>query len=121
MQIVGLGDGTDDFADMVSQLDAECLRLFVLALERDKSSDCLAFHLIGATNDCGFRNGGVGDKRALDLGGPEAVTGNIEHIIKAADDPEVAFLVASRAVTRGVQTGIVGPVGLFIALFITVD
>ena len=43
----------------------------------------------------------VGNQRALDLGGAEAVAGDVENVINAPGDPEVAGLVAACAVAGG--------------------
>ena len=40
----------------------------------------------------------VGDDRRLDLRGRHAVPGDVEHVVGAPDDPEVAVLVAPRGV-----------------------
>ena len=38
------------------------------------------------------------DDRRLDLGGREPVAGDVDHVVDAADDPEVAVLVLARGV-----------------------
>jgi acyl-CoA synthetase (AMP-forming)/AMP-acid ligase II len=40
----------------------------------------------------------MGHKGAFDFGGAEAMTGDVEHIVNAANDPEVALLVAACSV-----------------------
>ena len=74
-----------------------------------------------ATHHRRFRDRRVGNQRALNLSRAETVAGNVEHIVKTADDPEVAILVAARAVASGVDAGIVRPVGRFVAFLVTVD
>ena len=44
------------------------------------------------------RRPAVGDDRRLDLGGREAVAGDVDDVVDAADHPEVAVLVAARGV-----------------------
>ena len=66
---------------------------------------------------------GLGDRRvaherALDLGGADAVAGDVEHVVDAADDPEVAVLVAARAVAGEVHVRDHVPVRLEVALVV---
>jgi len=64
----------------------------------------------------------MGDERALDFGGAEAVAGDVEHVIEAADDPEIAVFVAARAVARGVNAaGVIRPVSGLVALLVAVN
>ena len=67
-------------------------------LDGDEADHGLAFQFVGTSDDRGFRDGGMRDERAFDFGGAEAVAGDVEHVVDAADDPEVAVLVAPRAV-----------------------
>jgi hypothetical protein len=38
------------------------------------------------------------DEGAFDFGGPDAVAGDVEHVVDAADDPEIAVFVATSTV-----------------------
>ena len=67
-------------------------------LERDEHHQRLALELVGPADGRGFGDRRVRDERALDLGGADAVAGDVEHVVDAADDPEVAVFVAARAV-----------------------
>ncbi len=49
------------------------------------------------------------------------MAGDVEHVIEAADDPEIPILVAARAVAGGVEAGVVGPVGFLVAVLVAVD
>ena len=106
---------------MVAEFFAEFRGLCVLALECDEGGDGLALHVIWATDDGGFGHCWVGDEGAFDFGGAEAVTGNIEHIVEAADDPEISLFVAAGAVACGVEAIVIGPVGLFVAVLVAID
>jgi hypothetical protein len=57
----------------------------------------------------------------LDLGGAEAVAGDVEHVVDAPGDPVVAVLVAARAVAGEVVAGILLEVGVDEALVVAVD
>ena len=39
------------------------------------------------------------DKRTLDLRGAEAMAGDVQHVIDSADNPKIAILIASCAIT----------------------
>ena len=64
---------------------------------------------------------GVPDQRGLDLHRGEPVPGHVEHVVDAAQDPEVAVLVAPRPVAREVHPGDLGPVLFLEALVVAPD
>src|SRR5438128_2721243 len=61
------------------------------------------------------------DERALDLGGAEAVAGDVEHVVNAADDPEISVLVAARAVAGEIHAFEIAPVRLLVASLVAPD
>ena len=63
------------------------------AFQRDKSDQRLAFQFIGPADDGGFRDVVIAHQRALDFRGAEAMAGDVQHVIDAAHDPEIAVLV----------------------------
>ena len=67
-------------------------------LQRDERDDRLARELVGGAHDRRLGDGGVADERVLDLGGREAVPRDVHHVVDAAEQPQVAVLVALRAV-----------------------
>jgi hypothetical protein len=63
-------------------------------LHRHEDDHRLALELVGAAHGGGLGDrDGVRDQRALDLGGADAVAGDVQHVVDAAHDPEVAVLV----------------------------
>src|SRR5262249_21782377 len=56
------------------------------------------FEVIGPADRRSLGDGRVRDERALDLGGTDAMTGDVQDVVDAAHDPVVAVLVAPRAV-----------------------
>src|SRR4029077_6097832 len=52
---------------------------------------------------------------------PDAVAGDVHHVVDAAEEPEIAVLVALRAVSREVDPGPLRPVLRLVALRIAVD
>ena len=93
----------------------------VAALERDEGGDGLALEVVGAADDGGFGDLGMGDERRLDFHGAEAVAADVDDVVDAAHEPEVAVGVHARAVAGEVAAGDVGPIGLAVALGIAVD
>ena len=71
--------------------------------ERDEGDDRLPLELVGPADDGGLGDRRVADERALDLRGAEAVAGDVEHVVDAAHDPEVAVLVLARPVAGEVD------------------
>ncbi len=61
------------------------------------------------------------DQRALDLGGAEAVAGDVEHVIDAAGDPVIAVLVAAAAVAGEIVALVLGEIGVDEALMVAID
>jgi hypothetical protein len=88
---------------------------------RDEGADRLAQELVGRPTTAGLGHLGVADERALDLHRREAVSGDVDHVVDAPEDPEVAALVAPRAVAGEVQVPELRPVVLAVALGIAPD
>src|SRR5689334_6192236 len=63
----------------------------------------------------------VADERALDLHGREAVAADVDHVVHAPEDPEVALLVAPRAVAGEVHRLELAPVAVDVALRVAPD
>src|SRR5690606_17652671 len=59
-------------------------------------------------------------QRRLDLHGAEAVTRDIDHVVDAAHDPEVAVVVAPGAVTGEVDVLDLAPVLVAVAVIVAV-
>ena len=72
-------------------------------------------------DDRGLGHGLVLDQGALDLGGAEAVAGDVDHVVDAAGDPVVAVVVAAAAVAGEVEPGKAGEVGLVEAFVVAPD
>ncbi len=67
-------------------------------LERDERLDHLADHRVGLADDAGLGHRRVLHQRALDLERADQVAGRLDHVVGAADEPEVAVGVAPREV-----------------------
>src|SRR5262249_13062362 len=62
--------------------------------QNHKSLDVFSFDFIGASDDRGFCNCRMTNQRALNIGGTNAMSGDIQHIVRAPDDGEVSIFIA---------------------------
>ena len=93
-----------------------------VALERHERGDRLAGVLVGLADHRGLGDLRVRDDRRLDLGGRQPVAGDVDHVVDAPDDPEVAVLVLARGVADEVDVlAELVPVGLDEAVVLLVE
>ena len=94
------GDG--DGADLVAHVGAQGLHQLLVAadaVDEDAGGvDAVAAQLVGQADDGGLGHGGVTDQAGLDLGGAEAIATDLEHVVDAADDPDIAVFIAAGGV-----------------------
>jgi hypothetical protein len=119
--VVGTGEGADFLGDPLAQFVFQFAGGLVAGLKRYEGRDGLAFEIVGATYDCGFSDFGVCDEGRFDFHGTETVSADIDDIIDAPHQPEIAIGIHARTVAGEVAAGYVGPVGLLEALGIAVD
>ena len=103
--LVGLGDGADFFADVIAQGFLEFGARLGGALEGDKGGEGLAFEGIGFADDGGFGHVFVANQGAFNFGGANAMAGDVEDVVDASDDPEVAVFVLAAAIAGKVAAG----------------
>ena len=72
-------------------------------LQRDEGGDGLTLDFMGATDDGGLGDGGMRDQRGLHLHRRNVMPRDQHDVVHAAQQPEVAVLVAPRPVAREVQ------------------
>src|SRR5207248_7256234 len=63
----------------------------------------------------------MADKRALDFRCAESVTGHVQDIVNAADDPKITVFIAARAVARKIIAFKFAPILLSVAGIVAVD
>ena len=90
----------------------------VVGAEQDVGVDPLALDRVREAHHRRLRHRLVGHERALDLGGPQPVARDVEHVVDAAGDPVVAVLVAPHAVAGEVVAGVLREVGLLEAVVV---
>src|SRR6187431_1514286 len=118
---VGPGELSDLICDVLGERLLHFGRRAVGRLERYEDDQGLSFQIVRASNGCRFCDRGVGDQRAFDLCGTDAMTGDVEHVVDATDHVEVAVRVFARAVASEVRTRDLAPIGLLVTLVITID
>src|SRR5258708_14162444 len=69
----------------------------------------------------GLGHRGMVDQRAFHFHRPDAVARDVEHVVHAAEDPEVAVLVALGSVAREVNVLPLAPVHAAVALIVAPD
>ena len=91
-------------------------------LQRDERGDRLALDLVRASDDRRLGDARMIDERALDLHRADAMSGDVDHVVDAAEQPEVAVGVALGAVAGEVDAGApLVPVLADVAIGIAVD
>ena len=65
------------------------------------------------SDDRSFRDPWMSDQRALDLGGAEAMAGDIDDVVDPPGQPVEPVLVPAGAVTGKIQPGEIGKIGLY--------
>src|SRR5262249_50285419 len=91
------------------------------ARKRYERHNTLAFQIVRAAHDRGFRYGRMADESAFHFHCADSMSGNIDDVVDAAHDPEISIFVAARAVTGEVHVGDFAPVLPFIAFRISIN
>ena len=76
----------------------------------DETDDGLALDLIRPRNHCRFRHRRVAHQRAFDFHRAEAVAGDLNDVVHAAQHPDVAVFVALGGVAGEIDAGNLAPV-----------
>ena len=91
---------------------------FNAGVEGDEGVDRLSLDVVGDGDDRGLGDMLVGDERAFDLGGADAVARDVDDVVNPAGDPVIAVLVAAAAIAGEVEPGVSGEIGLEEALVV---
>ena len=121
MQQVRRGDRADLLAGPLPELGRQLVARLAPLDQRDIGVDALALDVVRIADNGRFRDLGVGDERGFDLRRSHAVTRDIEHVVDAAGDPEIAVLVPPRAIAREIASREGGEIGVDEALMIAID
>src|SRR4051812_47116905 len=127
-QVVGPDDAlrprelADPLGHMLADVADQLLGAVEVALQGHERRDRLAGVLVGLADARRLGHMLVADDRGLDLGRGHAVAGDVDHIVDAPDDPEVAVLVPAGRVADEVDVlAVLGPVRLDVALVVPVE
>ena len=66
-------------------------------LQHDERADRLAGHVVGTADDRSFGDHRIRDQRRLDLHRAQPMARNVEHVVDAAHDREVAVVLSRTA------------------------
>src|SRR5207247_2185583 len=108
--------GADLLDDVLGQLFLQFIRWRHAAAEGHKTSDAFAFDLVRPTYYGGLGDFVVMNQSTLHFHRAQPMAGDVEHVIDAAHDPEIAVLVLPGAVRCEVSVRNLAPVLLPIAL-----
>src|SRR5712671_1837010 len=121
LQQIGRGDRADLLAHPLHQLAAQLFVRLLVDPQRHIGVDALALDVVRIADDGRLGDLRVGDQRALDLGGAEAVAGDVDHIVDPAGDPIEAVGVAARSVTGEIKPLEGREIGFDEALMVAID
>src|SRR5215470_9715945 len=119
--VVRAGQRADLLGDVRLELVHELRRALDPALHGNECCDRLPLDVVHLTDDCG-----LGDRLVIDQGRfhfhrGDAMAGDVHDVVDAAEQPEVAVLVALRAVPGKVDVVVLRPVLLHEAVRIAPD
>ena len=117
-----LRDRADELRDVVAQLLDERRRCGSLPPRRITNA-AMAWPVVASlrADDRGLGDRGMVDERGLDLGGRDVVAGDEHDVVDAAEQPEVAVVVALGAVAGEVLAVEARPVRVAVALRVAPD
>src|SRR4029079_17217890 len=87
----------------------------------DERDERLAFQFIWTANHRRFGDLLIAHKRALDFRGADAMTGYVEDVIDAADNPKIPVFVLPATIAREVTALHFAPVNVLVSLRIAPD
>src|SRR6185312_1051682 len=90
-------------------------------LQDHECDNCLAGGLVLGPDHGGLGHVRVGDQGGFDLGGGQAVPGDVHDVVHAAQQPDVPVLVLLGTVPGEVHALEAGPVGLLVAVHVAPD
>src|SRR5215216_6016401 len=107
--------------DLVVELLDEFVGSLSVTFQNHVGHDSLALILVEPPDNGGLGHGLVGDERAFDLHGADAVTRDVHHVVYPARDGVVTILIPLGSVLDEVLVAEPLPIGLAVTLGILVD
>src|SRR5579884_3316795 len=119
--IVGLGQRADLFPDPLAQLLFQPIGCRIARLKRDKRRDPLPLDRVRPPHHGCFRHLRMRHQRRFHLHRAQPVPRYVDHVVDPPHHPEIAILIAPRAVAREINARNLRPVLLLKPLRIAVD
>ena len=117
----GRARGADLLDDVLHQLLFQVLVGRIATFKGDEAADCLSLEIVRLADHGGLGHLLMADQRAFNFHRAQAVPGNVDDVINAAHDPEIAVLVAAGTVTGEVLAFDLAPVLGLKALVVTIN
>lgn len=89
--------------------------------QADEGMDTLTCNVVGSPDNGSLGDGLVHDEGGFDLGGGETVSRDVDDVVDAATDPDVAVLVAGGTITGEVVAWVRLQVGLEVTVVVSVN
>ncbi|EPJ40338.1 hypothetical protein STAFG_2587 [Streptomyces afghaniensis 772] len=106
------GDGADAVAYELDEFGLGLARFAVAAgFQDDEAARDLALEFVGDADDGAFGDVGVGGQGLFHAAGGQAVSGDVDDVVGAAHDEDIAVVVDVSAVAGQVVAGVGGEVG----------
>ena len=109
---VGSGNRADLPSHPGDELAPQFLARGLRYLQRYVRIDALPLDVVRKSDNGSFRDPRMGDQGALDLGGAEAMTGDVDDVVDPPGQPVEPVLIPPGAVAGEVQPGEMGEIGL---------
>ena len=117
--VLECGDGADAVSDQGDQFGGDFGFWTVHAGFQDYQTDGgLAFQFVFRADHRAFGYGRVGGQDFLHLAGGEAMAGDVDDVVGATHDPDVAVVVDRSSIAGAIPAGEVGEVGGVVALVV---
>ena len=121
MQQVGRCDRSDFLAGPLPKLGNQLVARLAAFDQRDIGIDALTLDVVRISDNGRFRDLWMGDKGGFDFSCSHPVAGDVQNVVNAAGDPEIAILIAARAVTREIASWEGGEISLDETLMVAID
>ncbi len=99
---------------MIAQFLLEPAADLASALDCHKRDERLTLQFIRPADDRRFGHFRMADKRALDFRRADAMAGDVQHVVNAADDPKITVFILAAAVAREITAWHFAPVNLLV-------
>src|SRR5262249_42730825 len=114
--VIGFGHWTDFLSDVLPQFLAQVSIGLHIAFQSDKGHEGLTLQIIWTANYSRFGDLLMAHEFALDFGGADPMTGDIENVVDPTHNPKVTILVLPAAISGEVTALDFAPIHRLVAL-----